>query len=103
MCIGRGRDPAQRAWSRDRVWRSGVHGREFARGLCSVGAGGRDRWTVDSPDLSGEVEILLNAHGVEIESGGQGYTVESSLGAFAASALVVATGGLSIPKVDRAR
>src|ERR1019366_2026437 len=48
---------------------------------------------------SGEVEILLNAHGVEIESGGQGYTVESSLGAFAASALVVATGGLSIPKM----
>ncbi len=47
----------------------------------------------------GKVEILLNAHNVRVESASHGFSVETSLGAFAAPALVVATGGLSIPKM----
>jgi len=48
----------------------------------------------------GGVEILLNARGIEVGGGaGGGFRVTSSQGEFAAVALVVATGGLSIPKL----
>jgi predicted Rossmann fold flavoprotein len=48
----------------------------------------------------GGVEIVLNAHGVEVEGAeGGGFRVTCSQGEFAADALVVATGGLSIPKL----
>ena len=48
----------------------------------------------------GGVEIVLNAHGVEVEgASGGGFRVATSLGEFASDALVVATGGLSIPKL----
>jgi len=48
----------------------------------------------------GKVELLLNAHGIRIEqSHGGGFCVSCSLGEFQAGALVVATGGLSIPKI----
>jgi predicted Rossmann fold flavoprotein len=48
----------------------------------------------------GGVEILLNAHGIEVEgAAGWGFRVASSEGEFTAGALVVATGGLSIPKL----
>ncbi|MGC1462251.1 MAG: NAD(P)/FAD-dependent oxidoreductase [Terracidiphilus sp.] len=48
----------------------------------------------------GGVEIELNARGIEVEGAtGGGFRVASSQGEFAAGALVVATGGLSIPKL----
>jgi predicted Rossmann fold flavoprotein len=47
----------------------------------------------------GSVEILLNAHGIAVESTAAGFLVASSQGEFSAAALVVATGGLSIPKL----
>jgi predicted Rossmann fold flavoprotein len=47
----------------------------------------------------GHVEILLNARGIEVEGGSDAFRVECSAGTFAAGALVVATGGLSIPKM----
>ena len=48
----------------------------------------------------GGVEILLNAHRIEVEGAGSGgFRVACSAGEFEAGALVVATGGLSIPKM----
>jgi len=48
----------------------------------------------------GGVEMVLNARGVEVGgAAGGGCRVASSQGEFAAGALVVATGGLSIPKL----
>ena len=48
----------------------------------------------------GGVEILLNASRIEVEgSASGGFRVASSVGEFEAEALVVATGGLSIPKM----
>ena len=48
----------------------------------------------------GGVEIVLNALGIEVEgAAGGGFRVRCSQGEFAAEALVVATGGLSIPKM----
>jgi predicted Rossmann fold flavoprotein len=46
----------------------------------------------------GGVEVVLNAGGIAASSSG-GFSVESSRGEFRADALVVATGGLSIPKM----
>jgi HI0933-like protein len=46
----------------------------------------------------GSVELFLNARGIAVEGGG-GFRVESSAGEFAAPALVLATGGLSIPSL----
>ena len=48
----------------------------------------------------GGVNVVLNARGIRVDrdSGGQ-FHVESSAGAFTAASLVVATGGLSIPKM----
>ena len=47
----------------------------------------------------GGVEICLNARGIQIERGTNGFQVVSAIGEFAAQTLVVATGGLSIPKM----
>ncbi len=47
----------------------------------------------------GPVEIRLNARGVAVESFAGEFRVVCSAGEFASSALVVATGGLSIPKM----
>jgi hypothetical protein len=48
----------------------------------------------------GGVEILLEARGIEVEgAAGGGFRVICSQGEFEAGALVVATGGLSIPKL----
>ena len=47
----------------------------------------------------GQVEICLNARGVAIESSAGEFRVVCSAGEFAAGALVVASGGLSIPKM----
>ena len=48
----------------------------------------------------GGVEVVLNARGIQVEGGGGGgFRVMCSAGEFAAGALVVATGGLSIPKL----
>ena len=48
----------------------------------------------------GEVEIVLNAREIEVEgTAGGGFRVACAQGEFAAGALVVATGGLSIPKL----
>jgi predicted Rossmann fold flavoprotein len=48
----------------------------------------------------GGVEIVLNARGIQVErAAGGGFRVASSQGEFQAGALVVATGGLSIPRL----
>jgi hypothetical protein len=47
----------------------------------------------------GGVELVLNARGIEVERDGSGFRVLCAAGAFEAGALVVATGGLSIPKM----
>jgi hypothetical protein len=47
----------------------------------------------------GHVEILLNARGIAVEGGAGGFRIECSAGRFETAALVVATGGLSIPKM----
>jgi predicted Rossmann fold flavoprotein len=46
----------------------------------------------------GGVEIVLNARGIEVEKSGS-FVVTCPQGRFAADALVIATGGLSIPKL----
>lgn len=47
----------------------------------------------------GAVEIVLNAQGVKVDGHGGDFHATCSQGEFAAEALVVATGGLSIPKL----
>lgn len=47
----------------------------------------------------GSVEIVLDARVRSVEGGAGGFRLETSKGDFAAGALVVATGGLSIPKM----
>jgi hypothetical protein len=47
----------------------------------------------------GGVELVLNARRITVDGGAAGFRVSSSAGEFAAGALVVATGGLSIPKL----
>jgi predicted Rossmann fold flavoprotein len=49
---------------------------------------------------AGSVELELNARGISVErSASGGFRVASSVGEFRAEAVVVATGGLSIPKM----
>jgi predicted Rossmann fold flavoprotein len=50
-------------------------------------------------ETRGSVELLLNAHGIQAERTSSGFHVLSSRGEFQAAVLVVATGGLSIPKM----
>ena len=47
----------------------------------------------------GHVELRLNARDIAVESSGGGFRIECAAGEFKAGALVVATGGLSIPKI----
>ena len=47
----------------------------------------------------GKVEVILNARSIQVERGAEGFRLVCSRGEFAAGALVVATGGLSIPKM----
>ncbi len=47
----------------------------------------------------GAVELVLNARGIAVERDSSGFDVASSHGEFEAAALVVATGGLSIPRL----
>jgi predicted Rossmann fold flavoprotein len=47
----------------------------------------------------GHVDIRMNARGVAVQGTSDEFRVASSAGEFAAGALVVATGGLSIPKM----
>src|SRR5580700_9763209 len=52
-----------------------------------------------SKEANGSVELILNAHEIAVESASGVFRVASSQGEFEASALVIATGGLSIPKL----
>ncbi len=47
----------------------------------------------------GKVEIFYNSRNLAVENGPKGFHIQSSQGEFRAAALVVATGGLSIPKL----
>src|SRR5580704_4594372 len=82
------------------VERYGIHWHEKTLGqlFCDHSA----RQIVDmllAECARGHVEILLNARGIAVEGGPGGFRVECSAGAFGAGVLVVATGGLSIPKM----
>jgi predicted Rossmann fold flavoprotein len=48
---------------------------------------------------SGKVEMIANAHGISVNQSQQGFEVECTRGTFRSAALVIATGGLSIPKL----
>ena len=50
-------------------------------------------------DAGGSVEIVLNARGIAVDGASRAFSVSSSAGQFKAEAIVVATGGLSIPKM----
>ena len=50
-------------------------------------------------EMHGGVELVLNARGITVEGGSGDFRVECSAGKFRAGALVVAAGGLSIPKL----
>ena len=47
----------------------------------------------------GKVDLILNARNIAVERDNDGFRVDSSQGEFRCGALVVATGGLSIPKL----
>jgi hypothetical protein len=47
----------------------------------------------------GQVELILNACQIHVEPNAAGFRISSSAGVFDATKLVVATGGLSIPKM----
>src|SRR5262249_32313914 len=47
----------------------------------------------------GRVDVRVNARGIAVEGHGGGFRVECAAGKFSADALVVATGGLSVPKM----
>ena len=47
----------------------------------------------------GRVEVVLNARNIAVERSGEGFRVRCTQGEFAGAALVVAAGGLSIPKM----
>ncbi len=47
----------------------------------------------------GRVEVLCNARNIAVERSGEGFRVQCSQGEFTSAALVVAAGGLSIPKM----
>ena len=47
----------------------------------------------------GSVELVFNARGIAVECSSAGFRILSSAGEFEAGSLVVATGGLSIPKL----
>jgi predicted Rossmann fold flavoprotein len=49
--------------------------------------------------MQGGVEIVLNAREIQVEAASSGFSIASSQGKFAAETLVVACGGLSIPKM----
>jgi predicted Rossmann fold flavoprotein len=50
-------------------------------------------------EANGVVELILNGREIAVEQQGTQFRVETTQGEFAADALVVATGGLSIPKL----
>jgi len=50
-------------------------------------------------NAGGCVELIVNARGIAVEREAGGFRVATAQGDFAAGALVVATGGLSIPKM----
>lgn len=47
----------------------------------------------------GKVELIFDAHGIAVERGPAGFRVHSTSGIFESEALVIASGGLSIPKL----
>jgi hypothetical protein len=47
----------------------------------------------------GDFELVLNARGIRVEPGACGFDIACAQGEFRSGALVVATGGLSIPKM----
>jgi hypothetical protein len=47
----------------------------------------------------GSVEFVLNAQGIAVEATSSGFRVKTSAGEFTSDALVVASGGVSIPKL----
>ncbi len=47
----------------------------------------------------GGVEVVFNTRGIAVEGGTAGFRLSSSAGEFLSESLVVATGGLSIPKL----
>ena len=47
----------------------------------------------------GSVEFVLNAHGIAVEATSSGFRVKTSAGELTSDALVVASGGVSIPKL----
>jgi hypothetical protein len=68
---------------------------ESARAILDMLLGECER----ARQMHGRVELVLNARGITVEGGRGGFFVDCSAGSFKAGAVVVATGGLSIPKL----
>jgi len=66
--------------------------------FCDQRSGAVVRMLLDELE-SGGGALVLDAGSAAVEKGPDGFRVETDKGAFAAPALVVATGGLSIPKM----
>ena len=80
---------------RDRPWHEKTLGQLF----CDGSARAILEMLLAECELGG-VKIVLNARGIAVERGGSGgFRILSSQGEFSAESLVVATGGLSIPKL----
>jgi predicted Rossmann fold flavoprotein len=47
----------------------------------------------------GRVELIQDAHSIQVEKSGSGFRIQCAKGEFQSESLVVATGGLSIPKM----
>jgi predicted Rossmann fold flavoprotein len=82
------------------VERYGIRWHEKTLGqlFCDGSARGILEMLLAECELGG-VELALNARGIAVERGGDGFQVSCSAGEFAAGALVVACGGLSIAKM----
>jgi hypothetical protein len=52
-----------------------------------------------APQMHGSVELVLNTREIAVKGGSGGFFVDCSAGSFKAGVVVVATGGLSIPKL----
>ena len=84
----------------DLVNRYGIawHEKTVGQLFCDYSARSIVELLLEECELGG-VEIVLNARGIEVEEGANGFRVVCSEGELASETLVVATGGLSIPKM----
>jgi predicted Rossmann fold flavoprotein len=75
----------------------GYHEKKLGQLFCDTGSETIIRMLLDECDAAG-VRRGASCEILDVRKDGNGFTLATSRGAFAASSLVVATGGLSVPK-----